>query len=309
MNAEINKEEKNTVTTCSTCNKDNTAITDPECGEIICSNCGMVFSEKIEDTNHQERRASTLEQADKRDRTGAPSSLARHDMGLSTIIGKENRDARGQLIDTAMRSKIERLRTWDLRTRMSKSGDKNLVRAFEQLDRIKEKLGLSDIVSEKAAYIYRKVHERGIIRGRTIDGILAAAVYSAGREMETARTLKDIAVVSNLKRKDIARCYRLLVFELDIRIPVVDPKKCIARVANKLNMSEKTKHQAMNIMEKVVNKKITAGKDPNSMAATVLYVSSMKADEKILQKDIAAASGVTEVTLRNRLKDLQNHLI
>jgi transcription initiation factor TFIIB len=309
MNAEINIEEKNTVTTCSTCNKDNTAITDPECGEIICSNCGMVFSEKIEDTNHQERRASTLEEADKRARTGAPSSLARHDMGLSTIIGKENRDARGQLIDTAMRSKIERLRTWDLRTRMSKSGDKNLVRAFEQLDRIKEKLGLSDIIIEKAAYIYRKVHERGLIRGRTIDGILAAAVYSAGREMETARTLKDIAVASNLKRKDIARCYRLLVFELDIRIPVVDPKKCIARVANKLNMSEKTKHQAMNIMEKVVNKKITAGKDPNSMAATVLYVSSMKADEKILQKDIAAASGVTEVTLRNRLKDLQNHLI
>jgi transcription initiation factor TFIIB len=309
MIMELDIEEKNTVMTCLTCNKDNTTITDPECGEIICSNCGMVISEKIEDTNHQERRASTLEEADKRARTGAPSSLARHDMGLSTIIGKENRDARGQLIDTAMRSKIERLRTWDLRTRMSKSGDKNLVRAFEQLDRIKEKLGLSDIVSEKAAYIYRKVHERGLIRGRTIDGILAAAVYSAGREMETARTLKDIAVVSNLKRKDIARCYRLLVFELDIRIPVVDPKKCIARVANKLNMSEKTKHQAMNIMEKVVNKKITAGKDPNSMAATVLYVSSMKADEKILQKDIAAASGVTEVTLRNRLKDLQNHLI
>ena len=309
MIIEIKIEEKNTVTTCSTCNKDNTTITDPECGEIICSNCGMVISEKIEDTNHQERRASTLEEADKRARTGAPSSLARHDMGLSTIIGKENRDARGQLIDTAMRSKIERLRTWDLRTRMSKSGDKNLVRAFEQLDRIKEKLGLSDIVYEKAAYIYRKVHERGIIRGRTIDGILAAAVYSAGREMETARTLKDIAVVSNLKRKDIARCYRLLVFELDIRIPVVDPKKCIARVANKLNISEKTKHQAMNIMEEVVNKKITAGKDPNSMAATVLYVSSLKTDEKILQKDIAAASGVTEVTLRNRLKDLKTHLI
>ena len=309
MIMELDIEEKNTVMTCLTCNKDNTTVTDPECGEIVCSNCGMVISEKIEDTNHQERRASTLEEADKRARTGAPSSLARHDMGLSTIIGKENRDARGQLIDTAMRSKIERLRIWDLRTRMSKSGDKNLVRAFEQLDRIKEKLGLSDIIIEKAAYIYRKVHERGLIRGRTIDGILAAAVYSAGREMETARTLKDIAVASNLKRKDIARCYRLLVFELDIRIPVVDPKKCIARVANKLNMSETTKHQAMNIMEKVVNKKITAGKDPNSMAATVLYVSSMKTDEKILQKDIAAASGVTEVTLRNRLKDLQNHLI
>jgi transcription initiation factor TFIIB len=306
---DIDDKNKNTVTTCSMCNGDSTSITDPECGEIICSNCGMVISEKIEDTSHEEQWVSTLEGADNGARTGAPSSLARHDMGLSTIIGRENKDAKGQLIDTAMRSKIERLRTWDYRTGVYKSGDKNLMKAFEQLDRLKKKLGLSDNVSEKAAYIYRKIHERGLIRGRTIDGILAAAVYSACREMETARTLKDIAVISNLKRKDVARCYRLLVFELDIRIPIVDPKKCISRVANKLNISEKTKHQAINIMDEVIDKQISAGKDPNSMAATVLYVSLLKADEKISQKDIAAASGVTEVTLRNRLKDLKNHLI
>lgn len=306
---DIDDKNKNSFTTCSMCNGDSTSITDPECGEIICSNCGMVISEKIEDTSHEEQWVSTLEGVDIGARTGAPSSLARHDMGLSTIIGRENKDAKGQLIDTAMRSKIERLRTWDYRTGVYKSGDKNLMKAFEQLDRLKKKLGLSDNVSEKAAYIYRKIHERGLIRGRTIDGILAAAVYSACREMETARTLKDIAAISNLKRKDVARCYRLLVFELDIWIPIVDPKKCISRVANKLNISEKTKHQAINIMDEVIDKQISAGKDPNSMAATVLYVSLLKADEKIPQKDIAAASGVTEVTLRNRLKDLKNHLI
>jgi transcription initiation factor TFIIB len=306
---DIDDKNKNTVATCSMCNGDSTSITDPECGEIICSNCGMVISEKIEDTSHEEQWVSTLEGADNRARTGAPSSLARHDMGLSTIIGRENKDAKGQLIDTAMRSKIERLRTWDYRTGVYKSGDKNLMKAFEQLDRLKKKLGLSDNVSEKAAYIYRKIHERGLIRGRTIDGILAAAVYSACWEMETARTLKDIAAISNLKRKDVARCYRLLVFELDIRIPIVDPKKCISRVANKLNISEKTKHQAINIMDEVIDKQISAGKDPNSMAATVLYASLLNTDEKIPQKDIAAASGVTEVTLRNRLKDLKNHLI
>ena len=129
-------------------NRENTTITDPDSGEIICSNCGMVISDKIDDTIHQERRASTLEEADKRARTGVPSSLARHDMGLSTIIGRENRDASGQIIDTAMHSKIGRLRTWDFRTRMRKSGDRNLMKAFEQLDRLKEKLGLSDTIVE-----------------------------------------------------------------------------------------------------------------------------------------------------------------
>jgi transcription initiation factor TFIIB len=250
----------------------------------------------------------TFEDADRNARTGAPSSLARHDMGLSTVIGRENIDASGQKIDTAMRSNIERLRTWDLRTRMRTSGDRNFLRAFGQLERLKEKLGLSDTIIEKAAYMYRKVQERGLIRGRTVDSMLAAAVYSACREMETPRTIKDIAAKSNIKRKDVARSYRLLVFELGIRIPVVNPMKCVGRVASRLSISEKTKHHALSMMEEVVNKNITAGKEPMGLAATVLYASSIKTDEKIPQKDIAAASGVTEVTIRNRFKDLKKRL-
>lgn len=304
----IEKEDQNSVSRCSICNQENMAITDPNSGEIICSNCGVVISDKIEDTIHPERRMFTFEGANRNARTGAPSSLARHDMGLSTVIGRENKDASGQKIDTAMHSQIERLRTWDLRTRMHTSGDRNFMKAFGQLNRLKEKLGLSDTIVEKAAYTYRKVQERGLIRGRTIDSMLAASVYSACREMETPRTIKDIAAKSNVKRKDVARSYRLLVLELGVRIPVVNPMKCVARVANKLSISEKTKHQAFNIMDEVINKKINAGKEPMGLAATVLYVSSIKTDEKIPQKDIAAASGVTEVTIRNRFKELKKLL-
>ena len=126
--------------------------------------------------------------------------------------------------------------------------------------------------------------------------------------METPITIKDIAATSNLKRKDIAKSYGLLVFELDIKIPVVNPMKSVARVANKLKISEKTKYQALNIMEEVVNKKITAGKEPMALAATALYASSIHTQENISQKDIAAASGVTEVTIGNRFKDLKKVL-
>jgi transcription initiation factor TFIIB len=306
MEPEIRHKKTVAAATCSTCNKDNTGITDPECGEIICSNCGTIISEKLEDTGHQERSAPIYE-AD-RARTGAPYSLARHDMGLSTIIGKENKDASGQTIDIAMRSKMERLRTWDHRTIVYTSGDRNLMKAFGQLDRLKEKLGLSDTIVEKAAYIYRRAQERGLIKGRTIDSMLAAAVYSACREMETPRTIKDIAAVSNIRRKNLARNYRILVFQLDIKIPIVDPMKCIARVANRLKINEKTKYHAINIMEEVVDREINAGKEPIGLAATVLYASSIKTEEKIPQKDIAAASGVTEVTIRNRFKDLKKLL-
>ena len=149
---------------------------------------------------------------------------------------------------------------------------------------------------------------QAVVRGRTIEGMLAAAVFIVCREMGNPKTIKDIATTSNLKYKTIAQSYRLLVFELDIKVPIVDPMKCIARVANKLRIREKTKYQAINIMKEVINKEMTAGKDPNAMAATVLYVSSLKNDDRITQKEIAAASGVTDVTIRNRFKDLRNHL-
>ena len=147
----IEKGDQDSVSRCSICNKANTTITDPNSGEIICSNCGMVISDKIEDAIHPERRMHTFEDGDKNVRTGAPSSLARHDMGLSTIIGRENKDASGQKIDTAMRSKLERLRILDFRTRMHTSGDRNFMRAFGQLERLKGKTRLIRFHSRKGS--------------------------------------------------------------------------------------------------------------------------------------------------------------
>lgn len=293
---------------CSTCNTDQTAITDPESGEIICSKCGLVISEKIEDYAHQERRAYSIQEADERARTGARTSLAFHDMGLSTIIGKANKDASGQLLNSAMCSSMDKLRIWDSRIHVNSSEDRSLRRAFHQLNTLRDKLGLSDTLVEKSAYLYRKAQERGLIRGRTVDGIMTAAVYIACRETGTPKSLEDISIVSNLKRKDITRCYRRLVFDLDIKIPIVDPMKCIVKVANKLSLSEKTKHKAMNLMTYAIKMEINAGKIPMGLAATVLYASCMKTGENVSQTNIAEASGVTEVTIRNRFKDLTSRI-
>lgn len=293
---------------CSTCNTDQTAITDPESGEIVCSKCGLVISEKIEDYAHQERRAYSMQEADERARTGARTSLAFHDMGLSTIIGKANKDASGQLLNSAMCSSMEKLRIWDSRIHVNSSEDRSLRRAFHHLNTLRDKLGLSDTLVEKSAYLYRKAQERGLIRGRTVDGIMTAAVYIACRETGTPKSLEDISIVSNLKRKDITRCYRRLVFDLDIKIPIVDPMKCIVKVANKLGLSEKTKHKAMNIMTYAIKMEINAGKIPMGLAATVLYASCMKTGENVSQTNIAEASGVTEVTIRNRFKDLTSRI-
>jgi len=298
---------------CYLCLKDENVITDVESGEVICGNCGTVITDKAQDTTSPERRTFRVEEKDNKARTGAPTSLAVHDMGLSTIIGRTNRDASGQILDASMRSTIERLRTWDARIQVHNSEGRNLRQAFQQLDTLKDKLGLSNAIVEKTAYIYRKAYERQLPRGKTIAGVLTAAMYIACRDMGIPRTLKEISTISNIKRKDIARNYRMLVFELDIIIPIVDPMNCIIRIANRVKLSDKTKRHAIRMMNNIAKEEIilSAGKNPMGFAASILYLASIiiKDDNNnVTQMELAEAAGVTEVTIRNICKSLRRYI-
>jgi transcription initiation factor TFIIB len=287
---------------CLTCNSDS-IITDPDSGEVICSHCGQVMADRNNENRAEWRNFSSNaigEAVHNRSRTGMPTSLARHDMGLATIIGRINMDASGHALDPAMRTTMERLRVWDIRTQTRSSTDRNLRNAFNQLEKLKDRLGISDA--------YRKAQERGLVRGRTIPAVLAAAAYVACREIGISKTLKDIAVAADIRRKDLSRTYRLLITELDLKVPMVDAVKCIAKVANKAGLKEKTKRQAIDTMYEISKRGITAGKDPMGLAASVLYLSSFNVGEHVTQSHIAEAAGVTEVTLRNRFKDLRSKL-
>ncbi len=287
---------------CSACNKAMSIITDPQSGEIICGSCGLVVLDKIP-VRGREWGTFTAD-----GRTGLPSSLARYDMGLSTIIGWTNKDSSGHRLDEAMHSRIKRLRTWDSRIHLHTSVEKSLKQAFNELDSLKDKLGLSDVIVEKTAYLYRKAEQRALLRGRAISSILAAVVYIACREMGMPRTLNEIAASSNIKLRALAMDYRLLVKKLDLKIQLVDPIICIAKIANKANLTEKTKRQAMDIMHDVIKREISAGKRPMALAASVIYLSAMNTGENKTQRDIAQAAGVSEFALRIRIQDLKNRL-
>jgi transcription initiation factor TFIIB len=295
-------------TSCPQCNLNNTIITEPKTGDVVCSNCGMVIPENLLEMKPEWQKVA-INEPEIKARTGLQqSSLASHDMGLSTIIGKENIDARRKKIEPSVLSSIERLRTWDFRTQVQSSTDKSLRIAFSELDRLKDKLGLSEAIIENAAYIFRKAHQRGKLRGRSIPAVMAAAIYIACRQMEASRTLDDIATTSNVKRKSIAKYHRELVFEFQLEVPKVDSTKCISRVANNANITEKTKHQAINLMNEVVKHGMSAGKDPMGLAAAVLYTSCLKTGEQKSQVDLAKASQTAGATIRNRVKDLKIRL-
>ena len=136
-----------------------------------------------------------------------------------------------------------------------------------------------------------------------------ASIYIASREAGVPRTLAEIASLSNISHKELSRVYRLIVLNLDLKVPMVDPVKCVAKIANKMEVSEKTKRHAMSYMHNVITSGIAAGKDPMGLAGAVLYLSCKQGEEHRTQLDFAAASGVTEVTLRNRCKELNTKLL
>jgi len=288
---------------CIRCGK-SSLLTDGVTGEQFCSKCGFVISEKVDESGPERRSFSIQGEVDTA-RTGAPTSLTRHDKGLSTVINPANKDATGRPLSSSMKSTITRLRTWDSRSQSNISEDRNLKQALSELDRLKDKLAISSSVLEKAAYLYRKAMDKKLVRGRSISAMITASLYAACRDAETPRTLNDVADAANVKRKDITRCYRLLHKELELKMPVVDSIQLIARISSKLEIPEKTKRYAIKVLQEVQKRKESSGKDPMGLAASALYLACVKNEVSITQRDLAEAAGVTDVTIRNRYKTLR----
>ena len=290
---------------CPSCNK-TTLITDQDSGEIVCKTCGLVLSEGTEAAG-PEWRSFANDGVDK-SRTGTGTSITMHDMGLSTVIGPANKDATGKPLSSSMKQTMDRIRTWDSRSQAHSAADKNLRQALSEMDKLKDKLSLTDAVIEKAAYIYRKAMDMKLVKGRSIQGLVAACVYAACRDTETPRTLDNVADGINIRRKDVARCYRLIFRELDLKVPVADPVNGIPRIASIAGLGEKTKRKAVEILKMAKKIGMVAGKDPTGLAAAALYLACITDGGNKTQKEISEASGVTEVTIRNRCAGLRTFL-
>lgn len=281
-------------------------VTDVTMGEEICSKCGFVLSQRAEELGPEWRSCSDGREG--LSRCGIQASLAIHDMGLATVIGQTGRDASGKPLSAAMKSMIERLRIWDTRSQAHEPVNRNLRQAFGDLDRLKDKLALPDAVIEKGAYIYRKAVEKRLVVGRSIHVMVAASLYVACRDCDTPRTLDEIAMANNMKRKELARSYRLLLNRFELKIPLADPMKCVAKIASTVGLNEKTTRKALLILGEATAREISGGKDPMGFAAAALYLSCLINMEKITQGKIARAANVSEVTLRIRYKELATSL-
>jgi transcription initiation factor TFIIB len=281
-------------------------VTDSIRGEVLCSRCGLVIKEKVEDQG-PEQRSFNQEQYNERARTGLGSTLSIHDKGLSTVIGTGDKDASGNSISSYMKLTFNRLRTWDGRSK-STTVDRNLRTAFSVMEAIRSKLEVSDAVIERAAYLYRKALTKKLTRGRTISGMILSSLYVACRESNVPRTLQDIATAGNISFKDLSRHYRILVKTLDLQVDSYNSSDFVSRIGTAIGLTEKAKRDALDILFQAKDKGITAGKNPVSLAAAAVFLSGIINEEKATQKNIAQASGISSVTIRNITKILKKYL-
>ncbi|MFX1513367.1 MAG: transcription initiation factor IIB [Promethearchaeota archaeon] len=282
-------------------------VTDPIRGEKICQKCGIVLISKMIDTG-PEWRAFDQEEAADRTRVGSPSSYTIHDKGLSTIIGQENKDFLGHKLSAGTRAQIYRLRKWQIRSRVHGSMSRNLATAMSELDRLASQLGIPRNVKETSAIIYRKAIEKRLVRGRSIEAMVAATVYASARMRRLPRTLDEIALESRVSKKELGRCYRYIVRKLVLNIPLASPIDYLVRFGTELRLSGTCQRRAAVILRDAKMGGLTAGKDPTGLAAAAIYIAGISNGERRTQRRIAEVAHVTEVTVRNRYKELVREL-
>jgi transcription initiation factor TFIIB len=269
----------------------------------VCEACGLVVEE--DEIDHgPEWRAFDSAEKDRKSRVGAPTTEMMHDKGLSTNIGWQDKDAYGRTLSSRQRRKMQRLRTWNERFRTRDSKERNLKQALGEIDRMASALGLPKNVRETASVIYRRALEDDLLPGRSIAGVATASLYAAARQAKRPRSLDEIAAVSRVEKMELTRTYRYVVRELGLEVAPADPESYIPRFASELDLSDETQRQARDLIDEARSSGILSGKSPVGIAAAAIYAAALLSNERVTQSQVSDVANVSEVTIRNRYKEL-----
>jgi len=288
-------------TTCPECS--GRLVTDTEHGETVCDDCGLVVEEDGIDRG-PEWRAFNSGERDSKSRVGAPTTNMMHDKGLSTNIGWQDKDAYGKSLSSRQREKMQRLRTWNERFRTRDSKERNLKQALGEIDRMASALGLPDNVRETASVIYRRALSENLLPGRSIEGVATASLYAAARQVGNPRSLDEFTAVSRVDKMELTRTYRYVIRELGLRVQPADPESYVPRFVSRLELSEETQRLARELLDGAKKAGITSGKSPVGLAASAVYAAALLSNEKVTQSQVSAVADISEVTIRNRYKEL-----
>ena len=289
-------------TMCTDCN--GKLVSDINNGEKICSRCGIVATDcqEVSVINEIDSSITTSNIS----KNGELTSIMMYDIGLPSVINNKNIDANGKHIHDP---EIEKLRRLNKFTISSNPKTKNLNKAVGEIRRITEILGFNASIAERACYIYRKILNKGAIRGRSIIGIASATICVACEDMNIPFSIdKIVELAGNSTKRSVSHYYKFILRQLNMNIRVIGPSHIVSQIAKKARLSVKTERKALEILEKVRNDPALSGKKPVSLAAAALYLASFQTKEHTTQLRIAIASELTTITIRKRAMELSHIL-
>jgi transcription initiation factor TFIIB len=293
---------------CSECKS--TLVDDMQNGEIICSGCGIVVADQIVDSG-PETISSNLEDKMKLARATGQTTYSQHDLGITTEISMGSKDFSGKTINHEVSNQMRNLRKWQQRVRISSPKERRLANVLAKMGETCNSLSLSKNVLETASMIYRNLDGHVDVKGKSVVSITAATIYMACKQCDVVRSLEEIcrgicpAKDVKSKTKLAAKYYRIMVMEVgQLSAPIVTMDKYISKIANMTQTEVRVERLALEIAEKTKDSNISDGKAPNGIAAAYLYVSSVLLGQNVLQRDVSSIAGVTEVTIRNRCKEI-----
>ncbi len=268
-------------------------------GEIVCNSCGLVIEDKLVDFSPEWTEHDTNDQTKRR--AGAPLTYTQHDQGLGTEIGSTS-----DLYKLNNKDKFFRLRKWQ--RRVSTAIERNLQLALSELKRISSVLSLSHAVEEESARIYTMAVQKGLVKGRGLEQIVAGAVYIASRINDSSLTMDDVCRAAGIDKKNLGKNYRFVMRKLDIKLMPADPVNYVHRFASRLELSPVTQTKALKLIDSIKKNGLNSGKSPKAIAAGAIYLAAIMNGEKRTQEKVAMVSNVTEVTIRNRYKEFSEKL-
>ena len=298
--SEENREGRHGQTTCPECHG-RLRRTDDDV-DVVCDNCGLVVSDATLDTSVALYTPNGT--SDQESRVGPSSTNLLHDKGLSTVIGWQDTDAKGNPLSGERRQQMRRLRRWDERFRRRSSADRNLMHALGEIDRMASALGVPDSTREPAGAIYRRALDDGLLPGRAVESVATAALYAASRIDGVPRSTDEVSAVSRVEQIRVERAYRHVSRELGLEIPPTDPRSFIGRIASDVGCTDATEREARRLAGTAVENGVHSGKHPVAIAAGALYAAAKQCDESLRQADIAQVTDVSEMTIQNRYPEI-----
>ncbi|WP_426962592.1 transcription initiation factor IIB [Haloparvum alkalitolerans] len=269
--------------------------------ERVCGDCGLVV--EADRIDHGPEWRSFADDDTSPERTGAPRTRARHDRGLSTEIGRSTR------LTGRKKRRLARMRTHHKRSKIGSKRERNRVYSYTEIRRLVGELGLPESVRDQACALFDSAQDANLLRGRSLEGFSAAAVYAAARAANVARTRTEVREAAKATAGEQDAAFDAMNRELGLPVGPTDPAEYLPRFASELGCSTAVERRARELARRAVEEGTAGGRDPSGVAAACLYTAGQQVDAggAVTQREAADVADVTPVTVRSTYVEIRGY--